>query len=186
MAFQFKVQLERITDPPVWRRVLVPEQFSFYRLHKVIQAAFGWENRHLFLFSPEGFGSQPIITTAEGDWDGLEPQDCKKVRLNKIFTGSGQTFTYTYDLGDDWVHALLLEQITEEKLVKAVCIGGEGACPPEDCGGFVGYAHLKMIFQDTAHPEYNEMAGWLGTARVRNWDPGHFSLDRARYTVNRM
>lgn len=28
------------TDPPVWRRVLVPEKINLHRLHEVIQAGF--------------------------------------------------------------------------------------------------------------------------------------------------
>jgi hypothetical protein len=186
MAFQFKVQLKDIADPPVWRRLSVPDQFSFLRFHKVIQAAFGWENRHLFQFSPTGFNSDPIIGVPDPDWDELSVLDSKKIRLNKVFTTPGQEFTYTYDLGDDWVHTIVLEEITGEKLLRADCIAGQGNCPPEDCGGTRGYASLKEIMNDPKHPEYREMKEWLGVSRVKNWDAGHFSLDRAHYTVGRM
>ena len=29
MAFQFKIQIEGIENPPVWRTVVVPESFTF-------------------------------------------------------------------------------------------------------------------------------------------------------------
>ena len=51
MALQFKIQICEITKPPVWRRVIVPETFTFERFHYVIQAVFGWDNSHLYEFS---------------------------------------------------------------------------------------------------------------------------------------
>jgi hypothetical protein len=77
MALQFKIELAEVDNPPVWRRVLVPEQFTFWRFHLVIQEAFGWWNSHLFQFSPEGWRSgNPIGLT--GEWDEGNKQDCKK------------------------------------------------------------------------------------------------------------
>ena len=61
MTLQFKIQINGITKPPVWRRVIVPETFTFERFHYVIQAAFGWENCHLYEFYEKSFGSQSFI-----------------------------------------------------------------------------------------------------------------------------
>lgn len=33
MTYQFKIQLRGITQPPVWRRILVPAEYTFYNLH---------------------------------------------------------------------------------------------------------------------------------------------------------
>lgn len=48
-VYQLKVTLEEI-EPPIWRRVLVPSGITFHKLHKIIQAAFGWQDHHLFDF----------------------------------------------------------------------------------------------------------------------------------------
>jgi len=48
MTYQLHIQLTHIHDPDIWRRVIVPAQSSFYKLHKIIQAAFGWKDYHLF------------------------------------------------------------------------------------------------------------------------------------------
>jgi hypothetical protein len=61
MTFQFKIQLKNIAKPPIWRTVTVPTHFNFHRFHLVIQEAFGWENYHMFQFSPKSFGSRPVI-----------------------------------------------------------------------------------------------------------------------------
>ena len=41
--YQLKITI-RDSKPPIWRRVLVPEQIPFSELHAVIQLAFGWND----------------------------------------------------------------------------------------------------------------------------------------------
>jgi hypothetical protein len=48
-VFQFKVTLLD-TKPEVWRRILVPETYTFYDLHIAIQDAMGWTDSHLHQF----------------------------------------------------------------------------------------------------------------------------------------
>jgi len=44
-VLQFKItRIE--TDPPVWRRIRVPDYYTFYDVHVAIQDAMGWEGRH--------------------------------------------------------------------------------------------------------------------------------------------
>ncbi len=52
--------------------------------------------------------------------------------------------------------------MTEDSAVKANCIAGKGACPPEDCGGPWGYEAFKETMNNPKHPEYKEMREWLG------------------------
>jgi len=61
MTFQFKIQLQNVSKPTVWRRVLVPSEITFDDFHYIIQDAFGWESEHLYSFSPSGYGSSPLI-----------------------------------------------------------------------------------------------------------------------------
>jgi len=46
---QFKISIIE-TDPPVWRRIQVPEYYTFYDLHVAIQDAMGWLDYHLHDF----------------------------------------------------------------------------------------------------------------------------------------
>jgi hypothetical protein len=176
MTFQFKIQLKNLANPSVWRRVLVPAQFSFHRFHLVIQEAFGWENYHLFQFSPKGFGSHPIIKDPfEGD-EYEEFMNASKTKLDKIFYEKGRSFTYIYDFGDGWEHKITLEKITEDKTLTADCLAGKGTCPPEDCGGSWGYMNLIEILKDPENPEYAEMKEWLGLDDDEEWDADQFDL----------
>jgi hypothetical protein len=49
LVHQFLVVLSG-TDPLVWRRLQVPERYSFWDLHVAIQDAMGWLDYHLHEF----------------------------------------------------------------------------------------------------------------------------------------
>ncbi len=178
-TFQLKVQLSNIKNPTVWRRIKVPAGFTFNELHETIQLGFGWTNSHLFMFSPNGFGSSPVITNTQYDAgnDGQGRQlDAESVLLSEIFKVEQQHFSYIYDFGDSWEHKITLEKIIEEPSYFPECTGGKGKCPPEDCGGIWGYENLKEILADRKHPEYKEMAQWLGLKKNETWDPAEFDI----------
>src|SRR5229473_63323 len=48
--YQIKVTLLG-TNPPIWRRLLVPADVTLAQLHDVLQAAMGWEDGHMHEFS---------------------------------------------------------------------------------------------------------------------------------------
>jgi CRISPR-associated endoribonuclease Cas6 len=182
MAYQFKIQLKNVTKPPVWRRVIVSEKLTFHDLHEVIQRVFGWDNYHLYQFSPGGYGSYPVISIpSKDDWE--QPQmNSIKTKLNKVFTLEKKTFIYIYDFGDSWTHKITLEKLVPDNFKSPVCMAGKGTCPPEDCGGVWGYENLKIILADPEHEEHAGMKEWLGMAEDEDWDADKFDL----YEVNEM
>ena len=184
MTFQFKIQLKGITKPPVWRKVSVPAKFTFLKFHEVIQAAFGWGNYHLFQFSPKGYGSYPSIGLPDPEgWGEDDITDSRKIKLKDVFSTEGEKYTYIYDFGDDWEHKLVLERILPDKTLKASCLDGKGACPPEDCGGVWGYQELKEVMADPSHPEHESMKEWLELDEEESCDPAAFDLKEAREMV---
>jgi len=179
MAFQFKIQLTNIAKPPVWRRVLVPEKMTFDDLHRIIQAVFPWEDYHLYLFNPKGYGSHPSISVpSDDDLDELD-MDAEETLLSQVLATENQKFTYVYDFGDDWVHSIVLEKILPEKVLFPICQAGKGACPPEDCGGPWGYENLKRILSDPGHEEYADTRAWVGLEDHEKWDAARFDLEAA-------
>lgn len=183
MPFLFKIQIKEIKKPSVWRRILVPETFSFYQFHEVIQAAFGWGDCHLFQFGDKGYSSKIKIGVPDPDYDDFKTQDSNSVKVNEIFNTVGQKFTYIYDFGDSWTHEIILEKITDIGLSTADCIEGKGACPPEDCRGAFGYELLKETLSNPKSPDYKSTRKWLGLAKDEIWDPHAFDLEEASEAV---
>ena len=80
-TFQFKIKLRGITNPPVWRRVLGPANFTFSGFRAVIQEAFGWWNEHLYCFGDKPY-SQSLYIAEEDEEDWYRPDyDARKFTL---------------------------------------------------------------------------------------------------------
>jgi hypothetical protein len=163
-VYQLKVTLKD-TKPPIWRRLQVPGSITFYKLHQILQIAMGWTNSHLYEFE---IGEDRV---GEPDPEyGAEVRSARRVRLSQI--GPGAKFSYTYDFGDDWEHAILVEKVLppEEGVSYPRCLTGRRRCPPEDCGGVWGYAHLLEALQNPEDPEHAELMEWAGGP----FDPAEF------------
>jgi len=123
---QIKVWLTGIS-PMIWRRVLVPTTFTLRELHGVIQLAMGWEGIHLYDFH--------LRAARYGSWEVAASSP--DVALAALRLRKGARFTYEYDLNIPWRHEVRIEDRLEPDARKTypVCTAGDGACPPEDCGG---------------------------------------------------
>jgi len=171
--FQFKITLEGIL-PSIWRRIQVPDTYSFWDLHIAIQDAMGWLDYHLHVFhflKPHKMAGTEIgIPGDEMDGEIILPG--WETRIRDYFTKPGDQAIYEYDFGDSWEHELVLEAILpKEAGVKYPrCIAGERACPPEDCGGVGGYEQLVEILSNSKHEAYHEMIAWL-KGHAKNYHP---------------
>jgi hypothetical protein len=174
-TFQFKIQIKDLQNPPVWRRVLVPADITFDEFHEIIQIVFGWENSHLYQFSKKGYASQPLYKVPD-EYDDDTVEDSTETIITEVFTTPKQTFTYIYDFGDDWKHHIVLEKIADTENTIPLCLAGEGACPPEDCGGIPGYYNLIEILSDPKNPQHKEMKSWLGLGKNEQWDVNAFDI----------
>jgi len=181
-VFQFKITLNEI-KPSIWRRIQVPESYSFWDLHVAIQDSMGWLDCHLHEFE------RVKASTGEKERIGIPPEDHFeddpevfpgwKKNIRAYFTPDNASATYRYDFGDDWQHEVVLEKIEPRAagVSYPVCTGGERACPPEDCGGPHGYGELLEIIMDPAHKRYGEMTAWAGA----EFDPERFDPRKVRF-----
>ncbi|WP_113700006.1 plasmid pRiA4b ORF-3 family protein [Nonomuraea lactucae] len=167
--------------PPIWRRLEVPSAITLRNLHGVLQAAFGWEDYHMWVFeNPLGrYG----VTDGE-----LRIASAAAKRLHQVTPASGDRLGYTYDFGDDWEHAILVEAVApaEPGIAYPRCLTGRRACPPEDCGGIWGYDHLLEILADPAHEEHEDRLEWLGLDSADEFDPAAFDLAGTNATLSHM
>jgi hypothetical protein len=176
--YQLKITLTDV-DPPVWRRVLVPGGYTLDRVHRVIQYAMGWQDCHLHSFDVGG--AQYGVPDPDGLLDLADELDC---RLD-VAVLKDQRLGYTYDFGDWWEHDVVVEDVlaAEPDVGYPCCIGGERACPPENCGGPGGYARLLEALADPAHPEHIDLRDWVRPGfDAENFDPGFVSTLLRRLT----
>lgn len=171
MAKQYRVitlhiEIDGIA-PPVWRRIAVDGDISLRALHHIIQAAFGWTDAHLHEFHLEGriYGMLDNEYVLEGGLDDDEEMfDDRKGKLNRLLY-PGQGFTYLYDFGDSWTHAIRVESIEQrpEPMGSAWIIEGKRACPPEDVGGPPGYdAFVTTLKEAPDSQEAVDYLRWVG------------------------
>lgn len=177
-TFQFKVVLDGLDNPPVWRRITVPSYFTFMHMHYVLQAVMGWANNHLFQFSENGFDSETAIIEIfeELDPDDQQQIEAKETPLSQIFKKTGDKFVYIYDFGDSWEHSITLEKILPGESLMPELLDGGGACPPEDCGGVGGYVSMLQRLADKNDPEHLEYRAWLGMGKDDDWNPNEFDV----------
>jgi Plasmid pRiA4b ORF-3-like protein len=173
--FQVRVSLIDI-DPPIWRRLLLPQDVTLPRLHDILQVAMGWTDSHLHQFKVgEIHFAEPHREFEPG------PIDYRRIALNQIAPRLGSRCVYEYDFGDGWDHLIEIEaELPVETVAGPLprCLSGERACPPEDCGGTHGYAQLLQAVRDPCHPEHGEFVTWVGA----DFAPEAFNLER----VNRI
>ena len=158
-VLELRVTLRGV-HPAIWRRVQVFGAVSLQGLHRILQAAMGWENRHLHEF-----------VAGEVAYGKLDPEfpawrDQRSARLAKVLREPGDRLLYRYDFGDGWEHDVALERVLEAEPDARYprVIAGARACPPEDCGGEPGYDHLLEVLGNPGHPEHRELLRWVGGA----------------------
>ncbi|MCX7097232.1 MAG: plasmid pRiA4b ORF-3 family protein [Methylococcales bacterium] len=171
--YQIKISLKG-AKPPIWRRVLVPSTMKLNTFHGVVQTAMGWENYHLhqFEFRQTYYGVPD---------EEFEMENESKYKLSQLLTHEKESMNYIYDFGDNWQHKILLEKILpfDDCVTLPLCIKGNRACPPEDCGGIWGYVELLETLADPKHPQHEEMLEWLGD----EFDPEAFDLAEINYQL---
>ncbi len=168
LVYTLKIVLEG-SNPPIWRRIQVRGNTKLDVFHIILQSAMGWGDKHSheFIIGKKKYAnpSQELEKTL----------DEAGYTLSQLIKEKGQSFKYTYDFGDDWLHEIMVENIETKniKLLYPVCLEGERACPPEDIGGVPGYEERLLALKDPSHPEHKEIADWFEPS----FNPEEFSLN---------
>ncbi len=179
--FQFKITLKDI-EPLIWRRIQVPSRYSFWDLHVAIQDSMGWFDCHLHAFRMKrrhAHKKSMIGIPMNADDPVLPGWD---IRIDMYFIEPGHTAEYEYDFGDCWQHDILFEGILVKEKGQGypLCLDGSRACPPEDCGGTIGYSNLLETLKDPKHEDHNRMKEWL-SGWYEGYDPDKFDKDKVEF-----
>lgn len=93
----------------------------------------------------------------------------------------GARMRWDYDFGDGWEHAVVVEGIgsPDTSIEYPVCLAGRRACPPEDCGGPLGYEDLLAALADPGHPDHEDFKEWAPP----DFDPDFFDIEEANLAM---
>jgi hypothetical protein len=167
------------TEPLVWRRIQIQTSLSMFDLHRAIQIAMGWRNSHYAIFRTQDvLAALPVMIDGQQDAGTV---DMNTVLIRDFLAKPGQSVWYEYDFGDSWQHKITCERVVETRPgdhAHPLCVGGENACPPEDCGGVPGFAALRQVLTDPKHPGYRDLKAWIAAVNP-GYDLKRFSPDTA-------
>ena len=197
-------------EEDVWRIVHVPSGISLNCFHdQVICPVMGWSRGyHGYAFEdpedgtiigPQKHGA--YIDAMHSSMQYIKVMDDKGVVLNAILKGKGDIVYYNYDLGDQWMHRIILQDILAEE-ASVTLISGNGACPPEDSNGLeekgcISYADFLKSYKKNpkklrmkeavkeASKSINYSKPWLGGPPIP-FKPLEFSLEYHRNVLKQM
>lgn len=168
------------TDPLIWRQVEVPTSITLKVLHDIIQITIGWFDYHLWEFT---IGEQRYGLPMDEDW-GAEPRkQAATVRLRDVLKTKSTVIDYVYDFGDYWEHRITITSVRsgDPEIAYPRYIAGEGAGPPEDCGGIPGFYELLTARAEPNHPDHAEATQYLD-----DYDPHLIEELQIKYALGRI
>ena len=154
-----------ISEPLIWRRLDLRSDLTLNIVHQAIQAAFGWWDYHLNRFTLGGgpwdrhsqvFACKEDLAEADVDDEAILDS---LVRLDETLQAPGDVLHYAYDYGDGWELIIRLEEVQPfpPGSVSAVCVAGERAAPPEDCGHLLTESELAEVLDDPTAFDLDEI-----------------------------
>jgi hypothetical protein len=151
--------------PIVWRTILVRPDTKLAMLHRYLQAALGWRECHLYMFTIEG--KEYGILDHDRDID-RKVFDARRYTLARLFPTLPARFVYIYDFGDWWEHTIEIEseEAAEYRKQYPICVDGAEPCPPEDAGGPAGYREFLLALLNPNHPQHDDLREW---AQLQFW-----------------
>jgi hypothetical protein len=173
-------------EPLIWRRAAVSTAINLQTLHRIIQAAMGWQDYHLWEFTADD-KTYGVPDPEDASWRH-KVYRASTTKLASLIEGGITAFEYTYDMGDNWEHRITIERTAPAEAGKLYpeFLGGERRCPPEDCGGFPGYYEFLDVIagadKGKGSRQKKEMLAWYG----RPYDPDDIDEAQIRAALRRL
>lgn len=176
--FQVDISILNL-EPVIWRQVEIPSDISLADFHLIIQKAMGWSNKYKHRFVKETTFYSPTAELLDEEYSCVE---YKNVKLSDLLEVTKDKIIYNYDLKDNWAHEVLLEtrKPAEDGVTYPRILDGEGNCPPERCGGVVGFNEILDILDNPDHMDYEDTIEFLGS----DYDPDFFDLEGANREIS--
>lgn len=149
--FHIRIKLNK-APVKIWRELVVPSNITLELLAYVLIDAMGWQHEHLYQFVTKNnvsyvnsFQMKERANSFMPFFSRVVERNSEKTTLEMVLQPKSERMKFEYDFGDSWTHDLWVKAARdyapgEEPAIRL--LKGQGACPPEDCGGVWGYAEL--------------------------------------------
>ena len=148
-------------------------------LHDSVQIAFDWFDyqTHAFALDDLKFGN-PVKR------DDVNIEDDRDVTLADLNLAHRDRMTYEYHFGDPWKVDIRVEKTMAPGKGHhyPLCIAGERAGPPEDCGGLEAYHDMLACLKEPGSDLGREWLAWLGP----DFDPNACDLDKVNAALRKL
>lgn len=174
----------RNVKPTVWRKLEVPSNITLSYLAEILLYVMGWEGYHLHQFRKNGVYYKQV-TDEDTFWLGGDRlMDESEYTLGQVLTKKGDKMVLEYDFGDGWEHQVSLSKIepyADEEPPFPHLLSGKNACPPEDCGGVLGYEALcNYYYTGKKDPNFPKEHYALVD---KDFNPEYFPLEELRKDI---
>lgn len=187
-GWDLRVSLDE-SEPEIWRSLRVPADIPLSQLHRVIQTAFGWENRHLYQFSVGGDSNPARVLMGDRETaEEMQVELAADFTLRQVIGPQATRLEYEYDFGDSWNHTITVIRPALARRGHFSCLGGARRGPLEDSGGIWGYQRMCQVLADPHHPDYEGLADWYAAVAPADppFDPEAFDLDAVNQRLERL
>lgn len=144
----------------------------------------GWPNSHLHAFRSGDRRFEILDPESGPSFADVADFDERQFRIRDLLVTPGDCLDYDYDFGDGWEHEIKYEKPlpAAPKGLPSICLAGERACPPEDCGGVPGFYHFLEALSDPKHLEHDDLLAWHGGG----FDPESFDASGVDTALRRL
>ena len=165
-AVALRIELKEVA-PLVWRRVLVPDNWTLASLHNYLQWVTGWTDSHAHEFEIGAGLVAPDwwITEAWSEEEATRYRDERRVSVAAVVAELGPRgeFEYRYDMGDGWAHRIVIEAGPPSAPASAHCPSVSPGRMP---------AHPRTSAGRTATRSSFGRSASVGTSGTRTWRAG--------------
>ena len=183
-VFERLIQIS-IGSLDVWRRLIIPENYTLEDLHKVIQAGFEWNDTHPYRYSSEKNtaavsslqeeekteSGSPLLFIVRNNQRENSMEDLSSSIKEMCEIHSSGLF---YEYGSNWNVRIMFLSRHETAGHKPVrCVAGQGNAPPEFIAGPIRFKRVLNALENGSDLDRSYARQELGP----NFVPGEFNID---------
>ena len=186
-VYQFKIVLKG-TKPPIWRRIQVPDNYSFEDLHVAIQNVMDWEvyagSSYEFQVINPSTGLQEAIGCSCLGFSRFAGMDEPVIRIADYFSQRKTKANYTSKHETKWTFIIEFEKVlsADEFEIYPICVKGKRASPPEDCGGVDKYKEMLETINKSESGREGKTLKPYQDVFEDDFDPEYFDPDNVFFT----